>query len=694
MAQTDSLPDLVLDSLRRRDLSPLEEWLCSAPSHQGKEQLSLLLLTFLKQEMYTLDYLEEYISGWLNFTESLLPDNYANLCEIASLYYRFGALYQKGRYFLLALDKIAIASELKPEYMVDRSDLLQLWGNILIELGRLLKEEKFVEEAIEKYEKALALEKSFHCLWDCGSAWILLGKLSLETSDLKRGIDCFSKATSTSSALMLPHFWIHYGEALMTLGSMTGDPTPLKEGVELLKIAISKTFHNSQNKTAAAYVKAWSLYALCHKKIFELTGNREDFDRADSVFQEAIIAVPKEKALWLDWGELYLNSGWQRRNVLEIETSLEKFSALKVDECSPLLATAYLGQGVALLGFLLEDLKLINEGKERVLAIVGLHPNQPELIYAAGIVHLSLALYFSEDSNFATAIDYFRRGLHISPNHPKFIHALFQTYLEWGIEKENIEYIVESEQWIDRLINFRPFSSIHYLEWGELFMRKQLLEESKDERERLVEEAIEKFKKAMALHGDVEVQFHHGCALDILGDITGEEEYYQEAISLLSQIHDKIPDETQIQYALASALSHFGELTAQPEYLFEAATLLETLANCDSEDEEIWCQLGYTLLNLSELAKDPNHPQKSEEVRRKAEKRLVHAVELGSSEANYHLACLYALAGLADQAMHFLKRAETHKSLPTIEDLENDEWLSSLNHTSAFREFIATRRQY
>ena len=66
----------------------------------------------------------------------------------------------------------------------------------------------------------------------------------------------------------------------------------------------------------------------------------------------------------------------------------------------------------------------------------------------------------------------------------------------------------------------------------------------------------------------------------------------------------------------------------------------------------------------------------------------MHALKLGSCEANYHLACLYSLSNLCDAALHYLKRAKTAEALPPSEDLQHYHWLENVREEAAFAEFM------
>ncbi|MCP5469861.1 MAG: hypothetical protein H7A36_05075 [Chlamydiales bacterium] len=538
-----------------------------------------------------------------------------------------------------------------------------------------------VEAIVAKFEKALKEKRSFDTLWDAAYAWKELARHSQEASDLRRALELFRQASRKT--VTTSNFYTQFGEALLLFGEKSGDPRPAREALEWLQKAIIE-----------GESSAWVPYAEGHKLLYELSGDREDFEKADSIFQRAIIAQPECGFLWLHWGEMFLQSGWRRRHVPDVEVAIEKFTSLKAEDCPPALVTAYLGEALALLGLFFDDLKLIHDGKEKVVTLLNQHLEFPHLLYAAGMIHLVEGLYFADRGHFISAADYFHKGLEYNSHDLRFCHALYQVYLGWGTTMKDVERIDDACATIERLSKLRPFSSVHLIEWGIALLRLYQGEFDPLEQQAIVEEAILKFRKAIELNGDLEAHYQLGGTLDLLGDITGCEEYYEEAIELLSNLHFRLPQDIQVIFHLALALSHHGELLGNVESLYESIRYFTLITEIDQEDEEAWCHLGYTKLVLSELVYDENHPEISDELRSEAEAMLMHAAKLGNSEANYHLTCLYSLSNLCESAMHYLKRAEVLDALPPLEELDHDHWLSNLRKTAAYRDFMAARRYH
>lgn len=618
--------------------------------------------------------------------EELADEPAEVLCEGASILFRYGIKHQKGRPLLLALNNLMQAEEMDPLIFEANAGWRHLWGNILVHLSRLVHDYSFVEKALDQYAKAAKVSgRNGGLFWDWAQSWILLGVQSSESADLKHGLNCFK--TAADLGCDSPLFRIDRAIALMICGSYTGDPSYLDEALSLLQGAIADTYDLNEEQTPA-HARAWTTYAAVCKQRYSLTHIQKDLDEADTALREAILSAPSQADLWLDWGELYLYAGWLRRDLKLIESGIDKLTSSKVKEGDPLRVSALLGKGLVILGLYLDDLKLMHDGKERIQAALEIAPAHPELLHAAALAEFAQGMYFSNTKMYARAAAYFEEGIEADPTSVRNWHGLFQTYLSWGLSEEDTSLARKGLDAVARVCQLRPHSPIHLNEWGVCLLQFKQLGHDLDSQQAHVEEAILRFKQAHALHEDHETLYNWGCALDHLGDLTGDEEDYEKAIELLSRVYEANPMEPHVCYHLALALSHLGELTGSVESLSSSVELFEPLAEADPEDAALWGDLGYTLLNLSELVSDPIQPEKGEELRREAEKRLLHAAEAGNGDANYHLACLYSLAGLVDVSIHFLKRAEAADALPPEDDLAHDEWLANVRETDLFKEFM------
>lgn len=613
--------------------------------------------------------------------ERLLPDDPSLLCRTSRLLYRHGVLNSRGRFLLLALEKLKYAQEKNPLFFEHFPEWFQLWGNILIQLSKLLNDPSFLEMAINKYEKAA---KTPELYWDWGEAWVLLGQKSGEVADFQQGLMKFHLAKGGIRSFF---FKLDYAAALLHYGQLVGDPLCFEEAIALFRGVITDAYRPDP-EGSIPYILGWRKCALALKGRFELTHRKEHFDEAETGFREAILATSKNGELWLDWAGLYLQAGWIKRDLKLIEAGLEKLTAFKIKECDPLKASCLLGMGLVIYGLFLENLKLLKEGKERITKGLEYAPRHRHLVFASGFADLALALYFSDEAAFSKVAAFFERGIEEDATAVAYWHVLFQTYLAWGMKMGDPFLIKKGIRAIARLCELRPSSPVYLNEWGVALLRLRQLECGQNEAQGYIEEAVIKFRKAAELEGDEDTLYNWGCALDLLGNLTADEGNYEKAIDLLAKALEKKPSELHVRYHLGLALSHLGTLTLNGDYLKQAAGLIEMVAKIDQDNERVWCDLGYTLLNLSELIFDAAHPEEGEKIRCEAEKALTHAAELGNGDACYHLACLYSLSGYYTASLEYLKKAELVGCLPAFHELESDEWLEGIRATDAYRVFL------
>ncbi|MCH9609490.1 MAG: hypothetical protein S4CHLAM45_10120 [Chlamydiales bacterium] len=603
------------------------------------------------------------------FLSDLIPDEGYT---VAHLYFTYGKLSFKGRYFLYARDQLSKLE--KPDGKV-----FHLWGNTLIALGHYIEEDELFEQAIDKYREASRLGGiSLKLLWDWGLAWKELGDLSGEITDFKQAVSCFQKCLPFKP--LDASFFVDFGKTLLSLSHLSGDPSFVKEAIELFKISLYR------NETS----EGWVSFARANAKLFELTGERKDFEEADAIFKEAIAAVPERGELWADWGEIFLRSGWQSREFKELESAVEKLTSMKIQECNPIRVTALLSQSLAALGLVLEDLSLLTEAKKRVISSLEMMPDHPSLQFAIGCSFLAHGFYFNDPKEFEKASRLFKKLIEEDGTNSDLWFALFQTYYGWAFAAKEHTLLHEALEMANRLVTLRPFSSFYWMGYGIALVRLSQFEINPQAR---LEEGIVKFKKSLSIREDFETLFHYAHALDLYADLMGEKSFFEQALEILRMLYQKLPTDLRIVYQLGLTLSHYGEITSEVEHLKEGIDFFEIVSRRETEDDEVLCQLGYAKLLLSELIDDPALPQSAEDLRNEAEIHLTQAAQLGNGDANYHLACLYSLSKNLDEALDRLQRARTSHSLPSIEEIEYDTWLYHLSSSDAFHTFIQSLRE-
>lgn len=651
------------------------------------ERLKLALLFLQKGEQLVmdlgrldLDEIEDLVIESFLYAEQLAPEHMELLCREALASYRLGVMAQKGRYFIFALEKLTQAQVVDPAAFSATHQWWHLWGQVLSALSQYTQNETFLIQAIEKLEQAAAIELNEEILWDSARVWSKLSQCSSELSDAHKALSYFRQAQQAGERG--GPFLCDFAETLIWVAHLTGRIDPLDEAGSLSREVIAGAEMQEQK---TLLTRGWTLRAIIAKKRVELTGAASDFEAADQLLHEAILAVPHHAPLWLAWGELFLRWGWIRRELPLVETALEKLTSLKIGECDPMDVSGLLGCSIVLLGLLADDLKLIQEGASRIEAALDIDSEHRDVRFAHAFSLYARGAYFHDEEFFERGRDLLRSLLEEDSAQVFVLYMLFRCQLGLARIQEDREGICAALGMIARVCEMRPLSAPMFGEWGQALICLYELDEGG---EATLEEAVSRFAKAMDLDDDPIWQFNHGCALDTLGNLTGDEETFERAVEELADVYQKRPDVLDVGYHLARSLLHFGELTSGVESLYQAVDLYKQVVEHDPEDDTAWCEFGYALLNLSELVDEPVQPDKGRQLREKAEGSLLRAAELGNGPANYHLACLYALSEMKGAAMDYLKRAQAARALPQADDLAADDWLDNLHDLPEFRQLL------
>jgi len=184
------------------------------------------------------------------------------------------------------------------------------------------------------------------------------------------------------------------------------------------------------------------------------------------------------------------------------------------------------------------------------------------------------------------------------------------------------------------------------------------------------------------------VVINYGCALDSLGEFSGEEEHYELAVQMLTQVFIADPSHYDACYNLGVALTHLGEAVYELEYYNKAIELFSMVTGRDSEDDMAWNEWGMALLTMSDLMEDQTNKSAVETLRDSAKRKLLKAASLGNIASFYNLATLYAISGEYELAVRYLERSAEHGALPPVDEMLSDEWLEKFCSTEIFKEFL------
>lgn len=604
------------------------------------------------------------------------------------IFYRQALAYakqkQNARCLTAAHKALETALTLNPSFIA----AWHSWGNILVGLGQFHTDTDYFYAANQKFLNAHtcllknAQIPSAEFYWHWGQCWHALSKISGEACDLSLALEKYKQA---SLDIAQNHeYWNEYGNALIELSRLINKSELLFEAIEPYRNAIS---------AAPEHYEGWFNLACNYKNLFEVTREKHNFEFAHEAFEEAVKNCPENAEIWFNWGQLFADYGKDRQDYERLKLSLEKFA--KAHACDPehYIVLSTWAEALTLCGSHAENIEMLREAENKIAKSIELNPDDPDVWYVYGACLTEQGHYFESEKFYLEAIKKFSLGLALDQSNPTLWYALALAHYSIGDLRSDAEMIEKSTQYCMRALEFGAHVFPQFWnDWGVALMK--LAEMTNNQQ--LLESAIEKFEQAISVYDsdfdeedfDPEWLYNYGCAMDFLGDFTGNIKHYEKASLALSKVLKFDSTYIQAHYNLALSLSHIGEAIDDIDSIQKSLEHFHAYLQVESEDESAWDEWGYALLCLADLMVDTLHPEHNPTLLLAAEGKFLQAVSLGCVNSFYNLACIYSLSRNYYTAMVYLERAENAKTLPSLEDLQNDERLDNLRWTREFQAFL------
>lgn len=638
----------------------------SATSLQSKGEIALLKKFFEKG----LDYFDKALS--------LDPVNCKLYFSQGLSLFQFAQEKQQKKPLLLANKRLKIAAQLDPDHV----DTWQVWSSVLCSLGFTYKNLNYFLEAREKITKAItlcSLQKAdtladLHA--DLGSILLHIASYSEEPNDLYHAIKAFEKAAHLNK-LLPTDVWKDFGLACYRFASFINEVRFYFKANQCFKNALSLEPESAS---------LWHLLAQTFCQLYMQTHDEDHFVKADEYFASATQRSPKSIDIWLNWSLFLCETGKNLSDVKKLRLCIEKCHEALTYHPNHFFIQAICAEALSLLGMNLERLDLIHEANEKISQIIEQKEDSPDIWHCYGSCLQSLGAYFKDIDLYYQAIEKFQIGLSIDRTYHRNWHAIAKVYTAIGDLEQDADILYSSFKFHQKALYFKKSNfylfdyAVALAKFGEIKHEKCYLEKSID----LFEKALILQKNAIFLYP--EWLFHYARALDTLGDFFEEESYYLRSIEIFSQILMIDPNLYDVHHHLALALSHLGELTASQEYLYRAIHHYRLAVKQENENDIVLLDFALTLINLSQHLYDS---AEIEQLYRDAEQKLFTASRLGNTQAYYHLACLYSLSNHIGLSMRFLEKAMKADSLPSIEEMLQDDWLDNVRTTQDFQEFLS-----
>lgn len=603
----------------------------------------------------------------------------------ASLYFRQGlSLFEYAneinleKAYFLAIRKLKKAVALNPHSI----ESFHVLGNALFQVGKKINNTAHIYEAERSYQRALALVKNqkYDALldlhWDLAKSWFAIYGKSNEICDLHNSLSSFQTA-SNSEQQFSAEFWLDFGKANLEYATKMHDFRHCVKAINCFKHATA-----IENPCLEGY----SSLAKTFKTLYETTHEEDHFSQAVDYFESSFQINSQDEDLWIEFLELLCHSSRRNRDAKRARTCIEKcHKALAYHPNQPLILAIW-AEALSILGEISDRVDLIFEAQNKLTEALNITEDDPDIWYYCGMNLKSLAAYYHDHDYHYQAIQKFQIGVSIDRSCHHIWHALAQSYsmiAQFTLDPKEIEKTLKFYQKALSLSSssFYLIDYAHSLsKLGELTHNKNYLENALQ----CFEYALNIQKNAIYLHPDW--LFYYGSTLDLLGDFHEEDHYYNRAIEIFSHVLMIDPDYPGLHHRLAQTFCHMGDLIGEDDYFYRAVHHLRLALKQDDENDMVILDWGLALINIAQHA---HHLHDAELIYKEAEHKIMQAAKLGNLSAYYHLGCLYSIQREYDKAMYFIHKADQFKSLPSMDEILQDEWLDGLRSTDDFREFIS-----
>ncbi len=593
-------------------------------------------------------------------------------------FFEYGSEEGKEKALLLASKHFKWATQLDPTFC----DAYIAWGNTLLQLGKCYCEHHFHVEAKEKYEKAISLSEGrssdvlAELYWDYGIVWTELAAHSGEALDVKLAIEAFQTSRKLQSHPS-PEFLQNCGKAHLEMGLLINDSRLYFEAVQYLIQALDLSPH---------YFDGWETLAEVYSQLYLNTVDEKYITKASHAFTQAVKISTRNSDTWLSWAQILAESGRVNRDIRQLRQSVENCArAYTLDAKNPLIIAQWV-ESLSWLGDITGRLDLLIEAEQKIQKASEEYVDDPDLWHAYGVNLLCFGKYYEDGDYFEMAIEKLQYGLSIDRTSAEHWHTLALVHKLYADITLHEDLLERANRFFSRAIDLKPScpslifdAAITLLQFSELTQDLPSLQKAIFHLETLLQS-----HKEVVIHNP-EWLVEYGKCLEWLSEFSLEETHLFRALDVFSHVLLIDPDFPGMHYRMAQCNTLLGHQTGETDFYKRAIHFFRLAVRQDEENEQVWLDWGLCLMHLATHTMDPTL---SHALYTDAEQKVVKAGKLGSPAAHYSLACLYSLLDRTDEAMNFIHKALSSKTLPPLDEMLEDEWLENLRITETFAQFL------
>lgn len=642
------------------------------------EKKDLALSSLLRGEM---DLLQGKLSALPLFETAaeLMPDSPEVWYRQGLAFFEYGSEEGREKALLLASKHFKLATKLKNDFF----EAWVAWGNTLLLLGRFHEEHHFHLEAKEKYQEALKFSKNqapdviAELHWDYGITWSEIAAHTGEALDIKLAIDAFQTSLDLQKNPS-PEFLHDSGKAHLEMGLLTNDSRLYFQAARFL---------TESTKKAPAYFDGWNELAEVYSQLYINTMDEKYIQRASETFAKAVKLSPSNSETWLSWAQILFEAGENKNDARLLRQSIEHCArAYALDRYDTLIMAQWV-ESLSHLGALTSRLDLLVEAEQRIIKATDAFPDDPDLWHAYGVCMIAFGKHYEDADYFEMAIEKLQYGLSIDRSSAEHWHTLGKVHKLYADATNHEDLLQRAIRFYKKAIDLKPVCPSLLFDAAEsLLSYSEIMHDLSS-----LQDALYYIEELLGAHKDVLLQhpewlFCYAKSLEWLSEFSMEELHLKRAIDIFSQVLLIDPDFKNVHAHLAGCYMALGTHTCEAKHYKTAIPFFRLAIRQEEENDQILLDWGLTLIHLA------HHTLDTEEMHNlywEAEQKIAQSGLLGNTSAYYHLACLHSILGRTDVAMDFIHKSLYAKSLPTLDELFEDEWLENLRNTENFISFIS-----
>ncbi|MGK5594028.1 MAG: tetratricopeptide repeat protein [Parachlamydiaceae bacterium] len=253
--------------------------------------------------------------------DALHPNDPAVLGSWGDSLMHLGAIEDRLELLKEAKEKIEAARAIAP----DDLELLCLNAHYLIQLGRYFFDERYILQAIEKFEVGLGKDRTLSTFWHgLATANFILGEIHQDHVYFERAAKNCSEAIHHGGGEN-PQFWNDWGLSSLRVGELTNDLRHMITAVEKFEKAIALV---NKKKAPLSEPEWYYNYGCALDYLGDFYSNPQYYEKAIQIFARLIEQHPHLKHVRYNLALAFYHLGDATGDVESLERSIEHFKTL------------------------------------------------------------------------------------------------------------------------------------------------------------------------------------------------------------------------------------------------------------------------------------------------------------------------------------------------------------------------------